>query len=130
MFNTFKNKEERCKFGGTSFIELQYCRLNTNTKLKKIVAVNSIHHWKEDSLYVRAADINEFRDNYSNIFNIGTYNNMKTGIVDVYGINYYSVKDLKYIVDKITNDKPQDYDKLVSWLKEGLQYNGFYILGI
>jgi len=102
MFHTFSNIEERREFGGTAFIEIQYCRLSADTKLKKIVAVKSIQNWMDDSLYIYVDDIDSFISNYGRIFNMGTYSNMQTGIVDVYGINYYSVKDLKYIVDKIT----------------------------
>lgn len=36
MFHTFNDTEERRQFGSSAFIELQYCKLKANTKLKKI----------------------------------------------------------------------------------------------
>lgn len=130
MFHTFSDKEERREFGGTAFIEIQYCRLCADTKLKKIVAVKSIQHWMDDSLYIYVDDIDLFISNYGRIFNMGTYNNMQTGIVDVFGINYYTVDDVKSMVEMIIKEKPLNYQKLVNWLKNATQYNGIYLLGI
>ena len=130
MFHIFENKEDRRQFGGSAFIEIQYCRLSSNTKLKKIVSVNSIRNWVEDSLYIFVDDIDSFIDSYGSIFNMGTYNNVKKGSIDVFGINYYTSDDVKKIVDTITNEKPIDYQILLNWLSKATQYNGIYILGI
>ena len=35
MFYSFKNKDERRQFGGSAFIEIQYCKLKSKTKIKK-----------------------------------------------------------------------------------------------
>ena len=130
MFHTFSNIEERRAFGGTAFIEIQYCRLSADTKLKKIVAVKSIQNWMDDSLYIYVDDINSFISNYGRIFNMGTYNNMQTGIVNVFGINYYTVDDVKSMVEMIIKERPLNYQKLVSWFKNATQFNGVYLLGI
>lgn len=130
MFHTFSNIEERNTFGGTAFIEIQYCRLNADTKLKKKVAVKSIQHWMDDSLYIYVDDIDSFISNYGRIFNTGTYNNMQTGFVDVFGINYYTVDDVMSMVEMIIKEKPVDYQKLENWLNNATHYNGVYLLGI
>lgn len=130
MFHIFNDIEERRKFGGSTFIEIQYCRLSADTKLKKIVAVNSIQHWKDDSLYIHVNDIDCFIDNYGTIFNMVTYNNQKTGIVDIFGINYYTVNDIKKLIDIIKEKKPIEFQILVNWLENATQYNGVYLLGI
>jgi beta-glucosidase/6-phospho-beta-glucosidase/beta-galactosidase len=75
-------------------------------------------------------DIDSFIASYGSIFNMGTYNNVKKGFVDVYGINYYTVEDVKNLIDRITKEKPIDYQILLEWLSKAYLYNGVYILGI
>ncbi|MCF7924449.1 MAG: hypothetical protein K9L64_04985 [Candidatus Izimaplasma sp.] len=130
MFHIFSNIDERRKYGGSAFIELQYCKLSAQTKLKKIVSIKSIQNWKDDSLYIHVDDLDSFVESYGRILNNGTYNNMKSGVVDIFGINYYTIENMKDLVDVITKSKPVGNEKLLSWLKKGLQYNGFYLLGI
>lgn len=65
-----------------------------------------------------------------NIFDCGTYNNLKQGKVDIYGINYYAPFLTDAIIEKISKDKPKDYEVLTEWLHKSKMYNGFYILGI
>lgn len=81
-----------------------------------------------NSLYVD--DENEFYSEYSHIFDCGTYNNMKNGIVDIYGINYYAPSQIEMLQSRILEDKPAEYEVMVQWLECAKQYNGFYILGI
>lgn len=130
MFHIFEKSQDRRQFGGSAVIEIQYCRLTSNTKLKKIVSVNTIQNWVDDSLYIFVDDIDSFIASYGSIFNMGTYNNVKKGSIDVFGINYYTSDDVKKIVDTITNEKPIDYQILLNWLSKTTQYNGIYILGI
>jgi hypothetical protein len=132
MFYTFSSQDERRAFGGSCFIEIAFCKLPDKTRLKKLVSVNSADKSmrQNDSLYVSAEDMNRFLDDYGNIFNCGTYNNMKTGIVDCFGINYYSPELIPLIIERICENKPEDYEKLIDWLNQAKQCNGFYILGI
>lgn len=130
MFYSFKNMKENISSCGAPFIELQYCKLKTKSKIKKIVAINKIDFLKDDSLYFSINDTEIFDNNYGNIICGGTYNNLKSGKVDWFGINYFSLRQLVDIINKIEKYKPLDYEILLDWLKEGLNYNGFYILGI
>ena len=130
MFHAFESKEDRRIFGGSAFIEIQYCKLKHNARIKKIVSINAIDNWQDDSLYVYVDDIDEFYNNYRDIFNYWVYNNLKKGEIDLYGINYYSPQQLIEIIDKIEKQKPMDYAVILEWLKQGTNYNGFYILGI
>ena len=130
MFYSFKNMKENILNCGAPFIELQYCKLKTKSKTKKIVSVNKIDFSKEDSLYLSINDTEKFDINYGNIICGVTYNNLKSGKVDWFGINYCSPQQLVDIIDKIEKYKPLDYEILLDWLKQGLNYNGFYILGI
>ena len=92
------------------------------------MAVNSIKNWQNDSLYIN--DEGTFYQEYSNIFTCGIYNNLKSGIVDIFGINYYEPSLVDSIITKLHKNKPIDYMILVEWLTKAKEYNGFYILGI
>lgn len=128
LFLTFHSQEERREYGGSAFIEMQFCKLPVGTGIKDIVAVSSINHWQNDSLYIY--DENVFYQEYSNIFNGGIYNNLKSGIVDVYGINYYAPALIDSIFEKLRMKKPMDYEVLSEWIEKAQKYNGFYILGL
>ena len=60
MFLKFKTNEERRNHGGTAFVEFQFCRLKANSKIRKIVSVNRVQNWKDDSLYLFVDDIDDF----------------------------------------------------------------------
>ena len=128
LFHVFTSQEERRTFGASAFIEVQFCKMPYKTKIKKIVAVNSIKNWQNDSLYLN--DEATFYQEYSNIFTCGIYNNLKSGIVDIFGINYYEPSLVDSIITKLHKNKPIDYMILVEWLTKAKEYNGFYILGI
>ena len=55
---------------------------------------------------------------------------LQTGVVDIYGINYYSPSLAKGIRERVISEKTRDYEELVAWMEEAITYNGFYILGI
>ena len=120
MFQKFNNRNMRIAYGGTAFIEFQYCKLKSGTKLSKITALSSIRHWQDDSLYVHVGDMEHFISDYKDIFDG----------VDCTGINYYSPEQLKEIVKKLAEQKPFDYAVLLDWLQHGSDYNGVYIFGI
>ncbi len=128
IFHIFSSQYERRKHGGSAFVEMQYCKLPPKTPIKKIVDVASIENWKNDSLYIN--DVNSFYETYSHIFSGGIYNDLQTGIVDIYGINYYSPLVTENIIKRVVSEKPTDYEELLKWLEESKPYNGFYILGI
>lgn len=130
LFHTFSSQEERRKFGCSYFIELQYCRLALGTEIEKIVSVNEIEHWKNDSLYIHGNDDNKFASHYGEIFTGGIYSNRKSGIVDLYGINYYSQQQAHLISEQIKIMKPLDYPTLLNWLEKSKENMGFYILGL
>ena len=128
LFHTFRSQEERRAYGGSAFMEIQFCKLSERATIKELVTVDNIENWKNDSLYI--SDENIFYLEYSQIFDCGTYNNLQTGIVDIYGINYYAPSVTAQIVEKLHAQKPMDYEVLLDWLNQYKSYNGFYILGI
>lgn len=128
IFHTFANQDERREYNGSAYMEIQPCLLPEGTEIEKIVAVDSIKHWKDDSLYI--SDENEFYKHYSDIFNCGFYNNLKSGVVDIYGINYYPPEQLERIIADIIRTKPLNYEPLLKWLEQNKNHNGIYILGI
>ena len=130
MFHSFGSQEERIKFGGSYFIELQYCRLAQGTDIEKIVSVYAIEHWQNDSLYIYGDDDTAFVSYYGKIFTDGIYSNRKSGMVDIYGINYYAQKQISSIIETIKEMRPLDYQVLLNWLEQVKEYNGFYILGL
>ena len=129
LFYSYDAMQEATEKAGP-FIELQYCKAKQSTKLKKLVSVNSQKFKEESSLYVSSDDMYIFLDRYGEIFQNGIYNNLKSGIVDLFGINYYPPSQMKEIIEKLERTKPEDYLILSEWLKHGMNYNGFYILGI
>jgi len=130
IVRSFPAQQEYKNFDGSEFIEIQFCKLPSNTKIKKIVAVNNINHWQDDSLYIHAHDIDEFIEKYGHIFNCGIYNNLKNGAIDIFGINYYSPLLIDSIIEKLSENKSSDCDLIIEWFKKSKEYNGFYILGL
>ena len=128
LFHIFNSQEERRNFGGSAFIEVQFCKLPVGTKLKKIVSWRSIKNWQNDSLYIDDVDL--FYTEYQHIFDCGIYNNLNKGVVDIFGINYYATNLLDSIIERLNNDKQTDYATLKEWLIKSKEYNGVYILGI
>lgn len=128
LFHIFDSQEQRREFGGSAFIEIQFCKLPHSAEIEDVVAVRNINHWQNDSLYIN--DESTFYSQYSNIFDCGTYNDLKKGVIDIYGINYYAPAQIHSIIDKIQETKPMDYETLLGWLGNAEKYNGFYILGI
>lgn len=128
MFHKFDTQEMRREYGGSAFLEMQFCRLPAGTDIKTLVAVDSICHWQNDSLYI--SDENLFYEQYSRIFDCGVYNNLSRGTVDIYGINYYGPELMELILGRIREAKPVDFEMLAGWLEAAKGYNGFYILGI
>ncbi len=111
-------------------MEIQFCRMPPKTDLEIIIAVDSIHHWLNDSLYISGDDDNTFMQAYDDIFDCGIYNNLETGAIDPCGINYYGPDLIDPIIAKLLDIKPADHEKLVEWLNTAKKYNGFYILGV
>jgi hypothetical protein len=130
MFRTFSSEEERREFGGSYFIELQYCRWKPGTEIERIISVDAIENWKDDSLYIYGDDDNKFISHYGNIFTGGVYNNGKSGVVDIYGINYYSQELTELILEQVKGMKLFNDPILLGWLETAKKYNGFYILGL
>ena len=128
LFHTFSSQDERRDYGGSAFIEIQFCRLPVGTSDKKIVAIHNINNWQNDSLYVDCEEA--FFCEYSTILGNGMYSNLSNGPLDIYGINYYPPSAIIRIVDSLINEKPMDYEILLNWLNKAKVYNGFYILGI
>lgn len=130
LFYTFNSKEERRKNGGSDLLEIQFCKRKPETKIQKLVSLSSINHWQDDSLYVKFNDIEDFVKEYRDIFGCGLYSNLKTGLIDIHGINYYGQELVEPIMERILEEKTTDYETLIGWLYKAKYYNGFYILGI
>ncbi len=128
LFHTFASQDQRRSHGGSAFIEMQFCTLPSGTAIAELVAVDNIQNWQNESLYID--DENAFYEVYSHIFDCGVYNNLQSGTVDIYGINYYSPAVTDIIIGNILKNKPQDYEPLLAWLQKAKEYNGFYILGL
>lgn len=130
MFHSFENQAERQAYGGSAFLELQYCKMENGTAEKKLVSVRSLRHWQDDSLYLHADDLAAFLQSYRSVFSNGLYGNMAHGEIDAYGINYYSPAQVTGIMRTIEALRPIGYRTLFDWLRNASQYNGIYILGL
>ena len=130
LFHLFQSQSERRNFGGSDFIEIQYCRMPQESTICEIVNLDHIEHWKNDSLYVYGDDTDIFYQNYESILTGGIYNNLESGPVDLFGINFYSHEQVPLILERIKTERPKDYKIFQDWLGEGKQYIGFYVLGV
>ena len=130
LFYTFHSQDERRKFGGSAFIEMQLCKMGPEAEITQLTAVSNIDHWQNDSLYIYLDDIETFAAEYRNIFNCAIYGNLESGPADLYGINYYKPDLIETIIEQMLAKKPTDYEVPVEWLIRAKNYNGFYILGI
>ena len=129
IFHSFTSQEERKAFGGSAFLELQYCKLET-AKLAKILSLRALPYWQNDGLYIHLDDMQTFFSNYAGIFGDAVLSKRTTGCMDLHGINYYPPAQLKDCISKIEAQKPLDYEPVLEWLKIGERFNGFYLLGI
>ena len=109
---------------GSAYFEFQYCKKEWN--IKKILK-KGCSFWEKDSLLVHVDCDRDFFENY------GGYLETPDGTqkLDPYGVNYYTKEQTFVIIEQIKNDKPQEFDVLVTWLeKAATEYNGFFFLGI
>ena len=60
LFHSFNNQDERRTFGGSDFLEMQFCKLKKGTSIKSIVSTRNIIDWCNDSLYVYGDDTDVF----------------------------------------------------------------------
>ena len=109
---------------GSAYFEFQYCKKDWNTKklLKK-----GYSFWEKDSLLVHVDYDRDFFDNY------GGYLETPNGTqkLDPYGVNYYTKEQAGVIMEQIKNDRPQEFEALLTWLEKAVtKYNGFFFLGI
>lgn len=130
LFHSFASQEERRAFGGGDFIEFQYCKLKHGTAINEILSNDMLEHWEDNSLYLCGDDLNFFDDIYGDIITGGTYNNLASGSLDWYGINYFSPEQAETIRQQLQMEQPVDYEPLLNWMEQEKQYNGFYVLGV
>ena len=130
LFHSFNNQDERRAFGGSDFLELQFCKMKKGTNIKSIVLTRNIVDWCNDSLYVSGDDTDVFYKHYKNVFKNGVYNNLKSGDIDFFGINYYSPELVEEMIKTIEANKPEDYAVILAWLNKAKEFNGVYILGV
>ncbi len=130
LFHSFNNQDERRAFGGSDFLELQFCKIKKGTNIKSIVSTRNIIDWCNDSLYVYGDDTDVFYKHYKDVFKNGVYNNLKSGDIDFFGINYYSADQVNEMIKIIEENKPEEYTVLLSWLNKAKEFNGVYILGV
>ena len=130
LFHSFNNQDERRAFGGSDFLELQFCKLKKGTNIKSIVSTRNIIDWCNDSLYIYGDDIDVFYKYYKDVFKNGVYNNLKSGDIDFFGINYYSTDQVNEMIKIIEEKKPEEYTVLLLWLNKAKEFNGVYILGV
>lgn len=131
LFHRFATPQARRAFGGSDFLEFQYCRCAPGTSLQRIVSVDAVAHWQPDSLYLSGDDLALFTEHYGKIFCGGYYNNGKTGPMDPCGINYYPPQLTRRIMAQIRTAQPPDGQILLDWLsQQAAEDTGFYLLGL
>ena len=118
MFLTGKEIEGQ----GTGFIELQYCKRN----LPRSIALNKINHWEKDSLYIDVpCALSIFLDQYFDIFKSVNKN------LDVFSPEYFTLKQVIELRERLLELKPIDYRILVQWLDVCIDKGySMYFLGV
>lgn len=121
MFITCSEKQ------GTAYFEFQYCKKEWS--IKKILK-KGYSFWEKDSLLVHVDYDRDFFDNYGDY--LETPNSPDgTQKFDPCGVNYYAKDQSFVIIERIKNNKPQEFEALVAWLEKAVtEYNGFFFLGI
>ncbi len=128
MFITFHSQKERSGYGGTCFIELQYCKYPAGTDIEQIV--KDTDFWQNDSLYIEEKDHASFYTHYKDIFGSGIHYDLSEGYFDIWGITYYGPEWMDEISERALTQKPEDYAILLKWLARAKEHNGFYIVGV
>lgn len=129
LFHTFSTQEERRRFGGSDFIELQYCRLERGTSFRKLTSACRTH-WEDDSLYVPAQRMDELLAAYSDVLGEALYPNKKSGPVYPFGPNYYPPERVPAMLCRLRERNSEDDRTLAKWLQKAAEHNGFYVLGV
>ncbi len=124
MFLKFNTAEQRRAYGGSMFVELQYCRLPVGTSGRELVSISAIRFWDTASLYICFDEMDAFCSEYKSILDSGANS------LDLYGINYYSALKTEAVIKEIEAKKPCEHEVLLKWLRENPYHNGFYILGV
>ena len=132
LFHSFSSQDERRKFGNGDFLQFVFCKLDRGSAVEEIVSNRAVAPllWNHSSLYLCGDDWSEFCEAYGEIITGGTYENLETGYLDWCGINYFSPEQMQHIIKRLREEKPKDYHLLLTWLEQGTQYNGFYLLGL
>lgn len=132
LFHSFSSQDERQKFGGGDFLQFVFCQSDRGIAVEEIVSNRAVAPllWNLSSLYLCGEDWNEFCSAYGEIITGGTYENLETGYLDGCGINYFSPEQMQQIIKRLREEKPKDYHLLLTWMEQGAQYNGFYLLGL
>ncbi len=129
LFLKFNTQEERRSYGGSDFLEFQYCTLPKSFSEKRIVNSDLVY-WKDSSLYVFGDRFDEFYRIYGEIIGKGLYCNLQEGTIDCCGENYYNREKTAKIIERLKELHPKGSEILLEWLSFGSEYNGFYILGV
>ncbi len=130
IFHRFFDQQERRERFGGDCLEFQHCKLPQGTDIKTLVAVDSIKHWQDESIYLSGDDWNLFIEHYGDIITGGTYANGECGPLDLCGINYFTAEQRSEIIHLLEEKQPLDCKALLLWLQEAADSNGFYVLGL
>jgi len=118
------------KGNNTDYIEFQICKSNLDEKIESLIKVPNISFNAESSLYLDFVDYEKFLKEYGTYFNNGVHSNLEEGQLDPYGVNYFSLDKTMKIIELISKDKPFEFEKIITFLLDAIDNNGFYVLGI
>ena len=126
MFLKFHSQDERRAYGGSCFIELQFCKLSADTALNDIL--QQYTHWQNDSLYVH--DDAPLYTEYGAVFGNGVHPDLTESYFDGWGVTYYRPDQIEGIIQRAAEAALDGCETLIEWLNTAKQYHGFYILGV
>ena len=125
MFIKFDTKEDLMAHGNMRVTELQHCKFARSRPVKSFLS-KGCQLWQIDSLY--APGDQPFVELYKDIFMSGVNAGMKEVNLADKMIKYYSPDKIEGIINRAKLLKPDGYEMLIDWLKEGTYYNGFLVI--
>ena len=128
LFLKFDSQEKRKSYGGSCFIELQFCKLPPRTKIKQIM--KGFKYWEDDSLYIYEIRQEDVYLIYKDIIGYGLHMDFSEGYFDTWGVTYYEPGRIENIKERLMEQKPEESEILLEWLEKAEKYNGFYVLGV
>ena len=121
LFHVFASQEERRAFGGSYFIEMQFCDLPRGYKEKELVAVANIEHWKNDSLYINDDEVFRgfIKDEFKRLHPVCEIEERLNKVFDYRNMSLtpanFTEEQARIFAEEIENYKEENKENIALW---------------